>query len=210
MKTKIILLLIVIASIAKQSFGQSDSTKQGKKSCENYYAPWHETIRDTSCKTVLNYGHYLSIGFGGGNNYSIAGISFLASYSLAYKSHLFSLSYGHGNGWDIFGNSPTYDANYLGLLVGESVRFKNLMLSISAGIAYSNISVDTVNANFSHRNIFNQQSISFPIEGKVFLHLYKEIGIGIYFSENIVTTIKYSPFSFGGSLVFGFWNKHKT
>ena len=210
MKPKIIILLIVIASIAKQSYGQSDSTKQGKKSCENFYAPWHRTINDTSKWNVSKFGHYLSVGEGVGNVNGLAGGSLMLSYSLAYKSHLFTLTHNEASHYvRPPSTAEHYLTEYNGLLFGESLRFKYGIISLSAGIASSTVNYIYASNSPWNYTFFEQWGISFPIELKALLLARNAVGIGIYVSENIVTTPKYSSFSFGGYLVFGYWNKHK-
>ncbi len=234
MKSKFFFLLIVIASIAKQSFGQTDSTKQGKKSCENYYAPWHRTIKDTSKWNVSKFGHYFSVGMGyphdyrfggltpqsilgGGHDYGSGGIALLCSYSLAYKSHLLSLT-GAGGGAGAYNSAEAgYRANYYACLIGESLRFKNIIVSISAGIAtasvflYNPLLIHSQNTFIIYTNAVypQERAISFPVELKAFYLARNGIGVGVHISENIVPTPKYSPFYACLSIVTGFWNKHK-
>jgi hypothetical protein len=237
-KHSIILLLIVIASIAKQSYAQSDSTKQAKKHLENYYAPWHQTINDTSKWNVSKFGHYFSIGMGYPHDYRFGGIeplkyiigthpnsyigsggyALLSSYSLAYKSHLVSFTGGYNYAGGYNSAEAGYLANYYACLVGESIRFKHLMVSLSAGIASSVVTVvdEAVYKYLVHSGVVysnatypKERGISFPIELKAFYLARNGIGVGIHISENIVTTPKYSPFSTCLSVVTGFWNKHK-
>ncbi|MHB8258982.1 MAG: hypothetical protein ACYDCN_03035 [Bacteroidia bacterium] len=211
-KYYIILLLIVIASIAKQSYAQTDSTKKTLNRFDNYYAPWHRTINDTSKWNVSKFGHYFSVGFGIESVNGIAGSSIIASYSLAYKSHLFSLIGNGGAGGNLLllnTNEPAYTLQNIGLLFGESLRYKHLILSLSAGIAHTSIFYFYGRFVQGEEIYFVKSGISFPIELKALLLARNGVGIGIYISESIATTTKYSPFSFGGYLVFGKWNKHK-
>jgi len=208
-KHLIILLLIVIASITKQSYGQWDSTKQTKKSFENYYAPWHRTINDTAKWNVSKFGHYFSLGAGVQHDNIFGGFGILSSYSLAYKSHLLSVSYGGGGQSVRTSAGSGYGGNSLSFLVGESVRFKHFMLSLSVGIASTYIWV--IEPVFQKYGFLYEKDrgITLPIEFKAFYLARNGIGIGLHITENIISPTKYSPFYFGGSLVFGKWNKRK-
>ena len=180
---------------------------------DNRYGPFHQTIKDTIKRTVSDFGHYFSAGIGGGSDYGISGAISLLSYSMAYKSLLFSVTRG-GGGTLLAGgadNSVFYRANYIGFLIGESVRFKHAMFSISAGIASSNIEVRYLDRNATVANHYidsvSTGVLSFPIELKVFLLARNGVGIGLHLSKNIVSPSKFSPFYFGISLVLGKWNK---
>lgn len=205
-------LLLCLNCFLLDAQTNTDSTKPAQKSCENYYAPFHLTIvpfhltlKDTAKKeTVSPFGHYFSVGIGRESDGTIAGgVVRLISYSLAYKSHLFTVT--RGDGGNIRGDAYYQQASYIGLLLGETVRFKHFMVSLSKGIAFSHtLIIDSIQGV---RHIVEQRTVSFPVELKAFLLARNGIGIGIHISENIVH--KYSSFYFGASIVFGKWNKPK-
>ena len=198
----------------KLCYAQTDTTKQTKKSCENYYAPWHRTINDTAKWNVSKFGHYFSVGFGSGYDNGLAGLSLGASYSLAYKSHIVNMSYNYGG---ILGQgttlTPSYNTKSIAILIGESIRLRHLLVSFSVGISSTNMYVyDPSYYIYSVRSgiIYSTAGgISFPIELKAFYLARNGIGVGFHVCENIVTTPKYSPFYACLSVVTGFWNKHK-
>jgi len=182
---------------------------------DNRYGPFHWTIRDTMHRTVSKFGHYISVGIGSGHEYQFSGASALFSYSLAYKSLVFSVTrcgssvlFNGGSDRDI-----NYSANYLGFLIGESFRLKNLFISLSTGIASANIYLSYPNPSGYPRNrtdYTNNGIISIPIEFKFFLLARNGIGIGIHFSDVILSPSQYSPSYFGFAIVFGGWNKSRS
>jgi hypothetical protein len=208
----VIFLLFSLSFFELKAQGSIYITESLSTRLDNRYGPFHQTIKDTTKRTLSNFGHYFSVGLGSGNDYGIGGVISLISYSLAYKSLLFSLTRGGGGSIFVGGgdNSVYYNANYIGFLIGESVRFKHAMFSISAGIASSNIEVRylDINANVPNHYIDSVRTgiVSIPIEIKVFFLARKGIGIGLHLSKNLVSPAKFSPFCFGVSLVFGKWN----
>jgi hypothetical protein len=211
----IILLFCCLSCFTPDIKAQSDSTRHSENIYGNYYASWHQNIKDTSHRTVSNFGHYVSIGIGGGSSYGIGGASALFSYSLAYKSHLFTLTRG-GSSTLINGgsyNSVYYNANYFGFLYGESIRFKHAMISLSIGIASSNVTLRYLDVNAGSANTYVNPSftniVSFPIELKVFVYARNGIGFVIHSSKCLLSPSQFSPFYFGVCVVFGFWNKPK-
>src|ERR1035437_6674255 len=115
-----------------------DSTKHARDFTDNYYSPFHRAINDSTKRTVSTFGYYGSIGYGGGRVNGLADYSLQLCYSLAYKSHFFSLTHGEVSHYV---KLPTHEQHYYtvynGLLFGESIRFKYGMVSLSTGIAYS-------------------------------------------------------------------------
>ena len=209
MMKKLISVLFIFLFLKENA--QSDSINYTKKEFTNYYAPFHPTIQDTAGKSVVSkIGVYVSVAIGSGN---ILGIYpnpvALLSCSVAYKSHLFTLTRA-GYGQLIYGGSEgetTFNANYIGLLYGQSMRFKYAMVSLSAGLAYSRI---LISDNLSWiPPIVSYQGISFPVELKVFLHARNGIGLGIHVAKNIIFPYQNSPFYFGVAIVFGSWNTIK-
>lgn len=190
---------------------ESDTVWINKGWGASYEKKVNETTNYYTKKTVSTFGHYGSMGYGGGRVKGLAGVSLVASYSLAYKSHLITLTYNVvSHNVNSSSHEPYYFTQYNGLLFGEALRYKHLMFSLSAGVAYS-----AVNYQYQYiypiggHNYFVQNGISFPIELKALLLARNGVGIGLYVSENIITTPKYSPFSFGGYYVFGHWNNRK-
>ena len=181
---------------------------------DNRYSPFHETIKDISHKTVSDVGCYFSAGIGLGNirlnnlynAIGTGGGAAVLSASIAYKSHLFTVTRA-GAGTilkDVGPGGFVYTSNYVGFLVGESVRYKHAMLSVSVGIAHATINV-TENVN-SYMVAYKQYNgIAFPIECKAFLYAHNGIGIGLHLSKSIGTA-EFSPFYFGICMVVGYWN----
>jgi|GEM_PF-6675212 len=179
-------------------------------SAYNFYAPWHLTIKDTLRKSrVSKVGVYASMAIGYGNVASYENLAALFSCSVAYKSHLFTITRA-GYGQLIYGGrqgETTYNGSYIGILYGQSIRYKYAMISLSAGVAYANIII-TENLSWVPP-IVNYQGVSLPIELKVFFHARNGIGLGVHVAKNIVSPYNYSPFYFGGAIVFGAWNTVK-
>jgi len=196
---------------------QSDCTSVSKALhiTDNYYGPFHQRINGTKQRTVSDFGLYLSAGIGGGNVHftgvynsnGIGGGAALLSASLAYKSHLFTLT--RAGAATIFQDVGTgqfiYTANYFGFLAGESVRFKHAMLSVSAGIAYANINV-TENINSYFVTYKEYSGVSFPIEFKALIYARNGIGFGLHLSKSIISPSGFNPFYFGVCIVIGYWN----
>jgi hypothetical protein len=180
---------------------------------DNRYGPAHQIIKDSIKKTVSDVGHYISAGVGGGHAYGIGGLSAIFSYSIAYKSLIFTLTRAGSSVFSIgeIGRNPYYTASYFGFLMGQTVRYKHFMMSLSVGVAGANIAVTTPDPNQFYGQInYNLKSVvSVPVEFKAFVLANNGIGFGIHFAENMVSPLQYSPFYFGFSLVTGYWNKLK-
>jgi hypothetical protein len=166
--------------------------------------------------SVSTFGHYLSLGIGWSKDYGIREPGLLFSYSLAYKNHLFT--YTHAAATPIsFYNAPNlyYYSNYSAILVGESFRTEHSLLSLSAGIAYTNIDLvyTTMKGDLSWINPAYITSyrhsgfISFPVECKAFVLAHNIVGIGIHVSYDFVPDLRFSPYYVGFCLVVGQWNK---
>ncbi|HEX7412666.1 MAG TPA: tetratricopeptide repeat protein [Bacteroidia bacterium] len=179
------------------------------KRFDNYYAPWHQTIKDSTHQTISDIGGYISAGIGGGSAYGISGVSALLSASLAAKSLLITLTWcGASVPGEKQANTSYYTASYFGFLIGESVRFKHVMLSLSAGIAISTVSVYGPSFLNPNNTICDLEGVvSFPIEFKYFFCARNGIGIGIHSSKCLVSPSQFSPFYFGICIVGGYWNK---
>src|SRR5436190_13386883 len=57
---------------------------------DNYYAPFHHTIKDSSDRTVMKFGYYIIAGTGIGQGNGLPVISSHYSLAFAYKSWLLS------------------------------------------------------------------------------------------------------------------------
>jgi hypothetical protein len=208
-KYSLILLFFCLTSFLLEA---QDTTNHPKKIFDNRYGPFHQTIKDTiRKKTVSTIGVYVSFGFGPANDFKMDEITALISCSIAYKSHLFTFTRA-GSGPILLGGragESFYRANYVGLLFGESVRFKYAMLSMSTGLAVAHTYVTWFPEVGNRQNNYtlDQLNISLPIELKAFLLASGGIGFGVHIATNIISPAKYSPFYFGISLVLGKWNK---
>ncbi len=210
-KYSLILLFFCLTSFWLQA---QDSTNHPKKILDNRYGPFHQTIKDTTKRTISEFGHYFSAGVGAANVYNGAGFAGIAGYSLAYKSHVLSITAAHSEVGLRNTTEAGYKANYIGGLLGESIRLKHFMFSISAGVGYNDIII--INTSLYSYNVqnpvvySNYHSVSFPVELKAFFLTRGGLGIGLHISENIVTKPRYSPFYIGVCIVLGKWNKKSS
>ena len=202
----------------KQSQIKEEGIKHERLKLTNYYGPFHQTIKDSSVKTISDIGVYLSGGIGNLADNIVSCWAGMFSGSLAYKSHLLSITYnaGKGNGeikyWPATYYATLYKETCYGFMVGECIRYKHGMLSLSTGIAFSGSSFSsTIPSNYYNiePNYNRQGKISLPIELKVFLLAYNGVGLGLHFTEVIIFQQKNTPIYFGLCMVTGFWNKPK-
>src|ERR1051325_4353832 len=139
---------------------------------EDFYTPW--SFKDTGQMDVSRWGHYMSLGLGGGRSKAKGegAISELASYSVAYKSYIFSLTYAHASTLIGGENEPFLYTHYYGFLLGESIRDYNLLFSLSAGVAHGYVDVRYFNPKPtlpSNQFLgYSEESFSFPVELKLF------------------------------------------
>ena len=205
--------LSAIDALYKESQLKTEELKKEQSKLENYYAPFHETIKDTVYTTISRIGIYLSAGVGLSNDYGIVGAAVPLNCSFAYKSHLFTITSGNGGNYAYGGRDggSFQQTNYVGFLYGESIRCKNSLLALSVGVALSNVYVNTyVLASMPNNANYNKQGIvSVPIEFKYFWLANNGIGFGIHVSENIISEAEFSSFYIGGCVVFGIWNNPK-
>ncbi len=173
-----------------------------------------ENYKDTTNKTISKFGNYVSFGVGMSRDYGIGGVDILFSYSFAFKNHIFS--YTHAGATSIsFFNAPNqyYSSNYHALLAGQALRARNLLLSFSAGIAYTNMNLEYTTHTGAHidpiyiTRYYQKGFLSVPVEFKAFLLTYNAIGIGLHFSYDFVPHIQFSPLYSGVCVVIGRWNK---
>ena len=173
----------------KRETEKSDTTRI--ISFDNYFAPWHLTIKDTLKRSESSkVGIYVSAALGFGNVEMNHALAALFSCSVSYKSHLFTLTRA-GYGDLLYGGTQgetTYNASYIGLLYGQSMRFKYAMVSLSAGVALANI---IITDHVPGIPLFvSYQGVSLPIELKVIFHARNGIGLGVHVAKNIVPPYK--------------------
>ena len=194
-KLKIIFLFFMISL---HCYSQMES--------KNYYFPSHLSIPD-SIRTLSKYSFYLSGGVGLGiTNYG-GGLGLNTSFSFAYKSHILSVSrcgvLSNIYGVELHPDDDWFYSSYKGGLIGESYRNKYFIVSLSAGLAYSNVSLHAT----KNKIYYYRDGISVPIELKAYGLLYDGIGIGFFSSFNI--TPQHSTLFTYISIVIGHWNRWK-
>jgi hypothetical protein len=195
---------------------------------ENRYYLFHQTIPDSINKPVSKFGHYVYFGLGGGavSKFNYAGAAGIFDYSLAYKSHLFSLIGGAIHKEDLPSGALNYipyaaNVGYCGLLFGESVRGRHHLISFSAGVQYMGIrcyqqyesmiyTSSGTHSSFSgyqtfYANRIDYKGLAFPITINAFLLAKNKIGIGFYLSTSVLPTNNYTT-TLAVCLVFGHWN----
>ena len=192
---------------------------------DNYYASWHQNIKDTTLSRKLSpFAVYLSAGIGTGHIAQTINFADLLNLTLAYKSHIISLSTAY-NGYLLHGesepgSSPYVWSGYHGVTVGEAIRLKSLLFSATIGVASSYVQFYTYywsGARLAQQYSINiNKVVSMPIEFKLFYTApFNGIGVGVFVCENILTLHQFSALSpydsfyFGFSIVTGYWNKHK-
>jgi hypothetical protein len=143
-------------------------------------------------------------------NFGIKGADELISYSLVYKSHVFSATFGHSEvaRARLF-LDPGYEGHNMNLLAGESLRYKYFMLSLCTGLSYSHLQIFNPTINLVRAYYFEDGKIAIPVELKIFILARNGIGIGLHVAENIMPQLKYSTFYTGFTIVAGYWNKTK-
>ena len=166
----------------------------------NFYKPSFKPANEEE-KSLTKLGHYFSIGKGYTfvDDFNVDAIH--VSYSLALKSHLFTISATSNQGSV---NSTDYFSGSQGFLFGESFRSKNGLVSLSTGISRSREYRRLPDSQFVLG--WRKPFVSFPIEMKAILHLYNLVGLGAVLSANI-SPKEHSLFYMGISLVGGYWNK---
>jgi hypothetical protein len=197
---------------------------------ENSYYPFHQTIPDSMNKPVSKFGHYVYLGVGEGavSKFNYTGAAGMLSYTIAYKSHLFSLTGGGIHKED----SPiraafTYipyatNVGYYGLLFGESIRGRHHVLAISTGVQYMDIhcyqqyedmmyTSSGTHSYFSGYKIFYSNQVDYrglaiPITVNAFFLAKNKIGFGFYLSTSIMPATNNHTTTLALCLVFGHWN----
>ena len=188
-----------------QSKLKEEGIKHERSKLTNYYGPFHQTIKDSSVKTISDIDIYLSCGVGSLEGYAVSGWAGMLSGSFAYKSHLLSVTYDKGVQHEtISGYRTSYPAlvqeSCYGILLGECIRYKHGMLSLSTGIALAGSSFSSTMPQTRYYNYYPNYSkqgiISLPIELKAFVVAYNGIGLGIHFTETITFHKNNSPIYF--------------
>ena len=168
---------------------------------------------DSTKSSVRKFGFYISTGIGFSGiralptnvaGLTIVGIIF--SGSLAYKSHIASLTYTRGGStFSGVGERDNYFSNsYCAFLLGESLRFKYSLISLNVGIANSELEYRNVIDRY-HSDTYDRVGLSFPIELKLYFLAKHGIGFGVHLYRNLD---KYYSTSFiSASIVSGIWNK---
>jgi hypothetical protein len=199
---------VILDSTSKPSINDVDLNKTiSDDKSKTLYVFSDASLKDS---TYSPSGIYVSGGIGLSNIKDMNGFGVLLSASFAHESQLLSLTYMGCTTIDLggLGNNRDYmRGNYLGILFGEAARGENGMLSVSAGIATSEITYSTLRQASPTGGFYdshNYSGISCPIEIKGFLLAYNVIGIGFHYSLNL--TPGYCPSTFTICLVFGAWN----
>jgi hypothetical protein len=178
-----------------------------------YYPLKRTGTADSNNISVSKYGHYFTLGLGKGilstlplKVSGLSVLSFIAGYSLAYKSHVVTFIY-EVTGSPLSGGGDyesSYYESHFGILLGQSLRTRNFFASINAGIASSELNFINV-IDFHSMFVYDQKGIAFPLELKLFLLSKNAIGFGINAGKCFGKD--YSPSYLNLCLVFGVWNK---
>jgi hypothetical protein len=165
---------------------------------DNYYAPWHQKIKDTSSlQTVSKGAFYLFGGFGVGGEPDIktpnrkssstntgSGFGSIIGCSVARKSHVITFDrvgvrtvYTPLTGEEHEGDKK-YKSNYMGALFGECIRVKHFLISLSAGVAYTTIYKAHLSNSYDDVVDLSKQFVSIPIEFKFNWLAYNGFGAG--------------------------------
>ncbi len=164
----------------------------------------NQRVRNDSNKTASKWSGYLTGGVGKAFCKSANATGFLGSVFYAYKSHTISLSGGgcSFNVNNLLVNGSEIDFGYIGLLVGETLHYKHLIISICSGLSYSNILY--VPPNFYNRsNEYSNTGLTIPVELKLFAMSYHGIGIGLHASKIFVLNSSYAPLLITASIMLG-------
>jgi hypothetical protein len=135
------------------------------------------------------------------------------SLSIAYKSLLFSVTASGGNEGEFLGglltnHSSQYQFQYFGITAGQALRFKNGLISLSAGLGLTNLDLTLYNPKTMTNNNYVTKTVSVPIEFRIFLLAYYNLGIGLTFNEDLIPKTQYSPSLIGACIVLGNWNHY--
>lgn len=177
----------------------------------NYYSPFHKTIRDSIHKTVSKYGLYIAYGLGRCQAYHMGGLGGHMSASLAYKNFLFSVTAAAGDEGAFMeglltNHRKAYSFAYLAIAAGEAIRFKHGLISLSVGLGLTGLELSTYNPDLRKMEKYNKNTISVPVELRLFLLAYRDLGIGLTLNKDFIPKIEYSPSIIGVCIVHGIWN----
>ncbi len=171
-----------------------------------YNTPPRPKVKDMTPNSVSRFGHYFSIGLGPGKGASVSLIGYTKSYTLALKSHLISNSTCGSSFSGISSHEIFYSNKYNAILVGEALREKYFLFSLSIGLGYSNLTYSKPIHN-QDPEIYDENNYSIPLEIRLYFLAYNGVGIGINANKNF--TKKYSSSLISISIVLGIWNKSK-
>jgi hypothetical protein len=155
-----------------------------------YFKP-EKSQNNSGNSLVSKYGIYFSLGLGASQINSLSqnvskedDVGYILSSSFAYKSHVATVTYtGSGSGSGLEEQS-SFSNSYVAFLVGESLRQKDCFISLSVGVANSEMSYRNVIQPYQYEDYFFK-GISYPIELKDFIAANRTIGFGIHMYENL-------------------------
>ncbi len=188
-------------------------TVTAQHSDDVYYSPGKPLEPDTSKSSVRKFGIYFSNGFGVSGIRSLPDnvsdltiLGLIVSNTFAYKSHLATITFTAGSSTFTGATErESYFSNsYLAFLIGESLRFKYSLISLSVGVASSEMSYRNV-IDMHHSDSYNNKGVSFPVELKLFILAKHGIGFGVHLYNNFDKD--YSTSFISAVIVAGIWNK---
>lgn len=178
----------------------------------NYHVPKTEQkpLQDSTIFVANKWSSFVSVGVGKGYCGAASANGFAGTVSLAYKSHLFSLSGGgvYIPSGKIINEINYFEFGYMGFLFGEKIQYKHLYASFSAGVGYANLGY-TVTDLKTLKSQYLKSGVSIPIEVKLFALSYKGVGVGLGVSKNFVINSKYAPLMITATFVLGNWASKK-
>src|ERR1035437_2391930 len=137
-------------------------------------------------------GIYISGGLGGGQLNNLGGLALDLNCSFKYKSHMITYSQMGCSPIYLFGapkNSDAMGTKYKGILFGEAYRTTHIMLSLSAGLGYTNQSYDHYVGLGPYNGYYinnDYNGLSCPIEVNIFSLNDSVLGGGLHFSLNLI------------------------
>ena len=189
LKTKFFFYVSVLAIIFLNSLKSSGQT----------------TSDSTLYGTPSEFGLYVSSGMGISAINNTFGLSNHYSFSFAYKSYLFSLTWGEGYNNVIFkDDNERYQYRFNSILIGKALRKKHFLFSASTGLSKYSFNYNNLNSTQGSNFIF-YDGFCFPVEIKSYWLATKTFGFGLYYCLNYIGS--YSPSTLTLSAVIGFWNK---
>jgi hypothetical protein len=169
-------------------------------------------VKDTTNPVANNWASFISVGAGEGYCATANAIGLAGTVSLAYKSHLFSLSGGgvYTSRDKLLTSASYFEYGYMGFLFGEKIQYKHIYVSLSTGFAYTNLEYSVNNLKTDVQTYqYLKSGVSIPVELKLFALSYKSVGIGLGASKIFILNSKYAPLMFTATLVLGNWTSKK-